>query len=346
MNAEIRFVFNELKRNDRDCWLPVLRKWIKVNAPLFQRLGIDIKERIESLETALSWRAETPLNRLVVALGYGRKEVETIGSKSLGASGEPVIVGDPLAAKAGAGSASFSWIEPVISAADVRYQLRKSLIRIALRNRYTIRSPENDSELSSYFSLRHRVWKSMGYLKEEYKAARIEWEVDLWDRMSIPLVAISRDGETVGCVRLIRSFGNEEERYVAAIKSLLDKKGDPALLGFFDYPKKMEQPFDVLVEFPDFRPRYSQLVRERKSVAEIGRVAVAEEQRGGFLSEALVDTALACAEKRRVSTVILACPEKLKGLYANCGFKQSPTPAAEGFFNIRVRSIMMEKELR
>src|SRR6266480_4956580 len=132
MTAEIAVVWN--RPNDRHLWLPRLREWTAVNKPLLQKLRV--KAAMQSFDTpddALSWRAQLPYQRLVVTSGFSRREIEA--HKKLGtSSGEPIIVGDPDAASPDNGaSASFLNGEAVVAVRDVRPQMRKSVIRVALR---------------------------------------------------------------------------------------------------------------------------------------------------------------------------------------------------------------------
>jgi predicted GNAT family N-acyltransferase len=341
MTAEIGIVFN--KPNDR-AWLPRLRAWMTTNGSL-ARLGIKVPvQPRNSLGDGFCWRAELPYERLLVTIGYSSRDLQE-GREFV--AGEPIILGDPPDAGGLNGVASATFLDgPVVVACrDVVPQIRKSLIRVALRNQVEIRSPNSDRELSDYFSLRYRVYDPIGFLREENRRTRFQWEIDHWDRTAVPLCAITREGRVIGCARLISSYGDEEEPYVSNIQSLLDSIDDPKLKELFRFPNVALQPFDVLMEFTGFRAHFRELVTHGKRVAEIGRVAVDPDHRGRFLSEALVDTAVSLAQKRSVSSIFLACSNQLAPLYERCGFKPVPNVTSDKFFNIKRPSIVMEKRI-
>src|SRR5262249_55610953 len=295
-------------------------------------------------DDALRWRAEKPDEHLMVTFGFTRREIESHQSFAI-SCGEPIIVGDPDANTNAPASATFLTRETAVTCRDVRPQLRKSIIRSELRKKVQIRPPCSDAELAGYFSLRYRVWKSIGYLREENKRAHTEWEIDFWDRTAVPLCAITQDGSVIGCARLIRSHGDEEQPYVSNIQNLLNKRNDPTLNDLFRFPNTAQHPFDLLQEFPGFRAHFRALMQARKKPAEIGRVAVQEEYRGQSLSEALVDTAVSFAEAKHISCIFLACREEHGPLYEKCGFEPVNGLRSEKFFNINLPCIVMQREI-
>jgi len=99
------------------------------------------------------------------------------------------------------------------------------------------------------------------------------------------------------------------------------------------------------MEFPGFRAKFRSLVQNRTNVAEVGRVAVDPEHRGHCLSEVLVDTAVSLAESRHISCLFLACHEELSPLYAKCGFQPVVGLRSTKFFNIKLPSIVMERQI-
>jgi predicted GNAT family N-acyltransferase len=351
MEPQICLVFNA--QHDRDEWLPEIRRWVSSNDAALDKLGVRAKVvpwpslSHSSLCDALRWRAESPRERLVVAFGFRLGDIESLQDSD--SSGEPIIVDNGYArCSEGAKnvpSASFldgrSWVAPT----DLTQQLRKSLIRVALRTKMAIRPPDSDGELSQYFALRYQVWKEVGYLRTENRKSRIEWEVDHCDRTAIPLVAIM-EGRVVACTRLISSYGAEEQPYCSRIDNLLRQVNDAVLCELFEFPPCVVHPFDVLQEFPEFRAHYRRLLRRGLKAAEVGRVIVHPDFRGQFLAEVLVDTAVSFAQQERVASTFLACREQLEPLYSRCGFRRIPGLLSEKFFNISLPSILMERRLR
>jgi predicted GNAT family N-acyltransferase len=342
MTAEIGVVFHRFADH---AWLPRIREWMTENAPSFARLGVRAPVQPQaSLDEAFSWRAQLPFERLVVAIGYSSRDIQDCQTPA-GPTGEPIIVGDPATAPGGGASASFLSPPKVVTCRDVVSQIRKSLIRVGLRNRVEIRPPSSDREFSEYFSLRYKVYDATGYLREENRRARTHWDIDHWDRSAVPLCAINREGKVIGALRLIRSHGAEEQPYVSRIQSLVDGVNDPTLKELYRFPNVNVEPFDVLMEFRGFRSHFCDLIRRGRKPAEIGRVVVDPEYRGQFLSEALVDTAVSSAQAKGVSSIFLACRKELGPLYEKCGFAAVPGIQSDKFLNIALPSIVMEKQI-
>jgi N-acetylglutamate synthase-like GNAT family acetyltransferase len=175
------------------------------------------------------------------------------------------------------------------------------------------------------------------------KSVRLQWEVDYRDRTSTPFVAYSKvDNECVGCVRLVRSLGREDAPRVALIERLLAQSEGESLLKLFKYPASMQQPFDVLEVFPNFRSRFKELLQKNIDVGEIGRVAVAKDYRRLCLAEVIVDTATSFALSSHLSTMFLACLKTRRLLYEKCGFSAIEGISSPTFFNIVGESIMMQ----
>src|SRR5262249_24952416 len=151
------------------------------------------------------------------------------------------------------GSASVLVACNAIYCSDIAAQIRKSLIRNALlRKGIAIRHPASEADLAGYLALRYTVWKAIGYLRDECKLSRVEWEIDYWDRSAFPLCAFSPKGRVIGCTRLIQNLGDEQPAYVALFQKLLGAANDPVLNKLFQYPKVPTHPFDVLFQFPGF----------------------------------------------------------------------------------------------
>ena len=348
MTVEIGAVF---KRPHDRLWLPRLREWMTANRPKFDKLGVKARVmQFSTLDGLLDWRAERPNEHLAVTFGFGRGEIEAHRAFRPGfgrASGEPVVVAASAAMNSNdPATASFMIRDRAIACSDVTLQVRKSLIRAALRSRIDIRIPSSDEELAQYFALRYRVWKKAGYLREENRQVCPSGRSIFGDRTAVPLCAIARDGKVIGCVRVISSHGDEEATYVSRIERLLAQVKSSKLSALFKFPHVVRQPFDLLEEFPEFRPHFRALIRSRANMAEIGRVAVDPDHRGQFLSEALVDTAVSCAQAKGVARLFLACHDKVAPLYAKCGFEPVAGLRSDKFFNIQLISIVMERRLQ
>jgi len=331
MDTEIGVVCN--RPSDRESLIDLRKKC---------RTIVQVSD-VSPLSKALSWRDELPNGRIVVTVGFRREQIET--SKFLsGGTGEPIILCDPHAASGNLqATASFYNYPPIVPCKDVIPFIKKSLIRSTLRARYNIRPPSSAAEWEGYFSLRYRVWTECNFLRDKNKRTQTKWEIDWKDRMAIPLCAITPEGKVVGCTRVLKSFGQEQQPYVSQIAKLLAETGDEALQELFNYPIGAHEPFDLLMEFPGFRAHYKTLIIARKEPAEISRVAVDPDYRGQSLSEALVDTAVSYAAAKRLSPLLLACRESLAPLYEKCGFVPVNGITSDKYLNIQLPSIIMQR---
>lgn len=333
-------------------WVQRLREWCHQN-PLLQKLELEVRvERLTSLAQAIEWRSDTERpTRVVASIGFAPSDLCEL-AVTRATREEPVLLLQSNGSEClEYPSANFLETRPLLSCTDLLAQVRKSILRMALRGNagISIRPPETSTELSSYFGLRYRVWKEAGFLNGRASRAKREFEVDCADRTALPLIALSgEDHSIIGCVRLVRTFGREERYFVPQIEQLIRETEDEELWEMFDYPDAMGEtlPFDVLHEFPSFGERFKQLlVVERAEMAEVSRVAVDASFRGHCLSEALVDTAIWFAKTRKVSHLFLACHKVLSRLYSKCGFKAMEDLASDHFFNIQLPSIVMLRQL-
>jgi ribosomal protein S18 acetylase RimI-like enzyme len=323
-------------------WLIRLREWVRARLDKHQPRPNVIS--VSPIGEALIWRNALPDGRLVVMVGFKREEIEA-SQIPFGCSGEPIILCDPEAANANApATASFVNNPPIVPCKNIIPFVKKCLVRSALRERFEIRPPASDEEWDGYFSLRYRVWEECNYLRDENKRARTKWEIDWKDRMAIPLCAITA-GKVVGCVRVLRSFGQDQQPYVSQIAKLLGETGDETLQSLFHYPNGAHEPFDLLMEFPGFRAHSRALIMDRRESAEISRVAVDPHYRGHALSEALVDTAVSYAAAKRLGPMLLACRETTAPLYEKCGFLPVGGIKSNKYLNIHLPVIVMERPI-
>lgn len=342
MQTEIGIVCNRPADRQK---LVELRQWIKANEPELGKCGrTACANPLGPLNEALSWRSELPDDRLVVTVGFKREEIDANRFLRRGL-GEPLILCEPDAANArDLATASFLNSPEIVTCRNIFPFVEKGHIRSSLRKQIQIRPPQSDAEWAGYFSLRYRVWEERNFLRDENKCARTKWEVDWKDRAAIPLCAITPAGKVVGCARVLKSHGQEEQPYISQIANLLQENGDAMLLKLFSFPHSPKPPFDLLMEFPGFGAHYQALLKNNKEPAEISRVAVDPEYRGRHIAEVLVDTAVALAEARHFSPILLACSEELVPLYAKCGFAPVKGLKSSKYLNIQLPSTVMERQ--
>lgn len=224
--------------------------------------------------------------------------------------------------------------------------LRKSWLRGRLRQEgVTIRPVKPEAEeLERYLSLRYTVYKEEKYIPLEIdSAARLE--VNCTDRWALPVGVFAKDGELIGCIRLVYEFGRVNE-YTAVIDEVVRKKTDTPLNTAWE-TEDLQYPFDLCKYFADFGDYYSKKVRDKVVLrkAEISRVIVLKKYRRHGIGEVLVDTMISIAQKRGVDLLFLACKERHSEFYKNCGFVEIPGLVCENFGQYGVRAIAMDRRI-
>jgi hypothetical protein len=122
----------------------------------------------------------------VVAIGFRRGEIDDHEKFAL-ACGEPIIIGDPEAAKVN----GFPW----------RAFYTTSRLSPAVMCAHNCENPLFAPNCASEFA--RQIRKAIGFLRDENKNSKAEWEIDFWDRTAVPLCAITQDGRAIACASLI-----------------------------------------------------------------------------------------------------------------------------------------------
>jgi N-acetylglutamate synthase-like GNAT family acetyltransferase len=234
--------------------------------------------------------------------------------------------------------------EFVVNVQDPIRALRKSVLRLRLRDTMRVRELESDNDFRQYFSLRYKVWKQMGYIAAERDCPESRWEVDFTDRTALPIGAFHQEGTLIGCARLVFPLG-KEVHHVPLIRQLVRERQDEGLTKNLTYPRTLIQPFDILESLSGFREYYERLVKRRVSKAEVSRVIVAPEFQHRGLGEVLVDSLVSLARSRQVQELFLACHKRNKGFYENCGFHVLEGLACDSFAGVNAPAIAMAREL-
>lgn len=222
--------------------------------------------------------------------------------------------------------------------------LRKSLLRMQLKNRVSIRRLESKEDFQQYFRLRYKVWKQMGYLPTHRDCLQSQIELDFTDRTALPIGAFMADGTLIGCARLVFPLG-QEVHYVSLIRELVVEQGSTLLLENLKYPERLIHPFDLLESFKGFWEYYARLVRQGARKAEVSRVIVAPEQRNHGLGEVLVDSLISIAYQHHLQVLFLACHRRHRGFYERCGFRVLDGLECERFSGVNALAIAMACKL-
>lgn len=297
----------------------------------------------DSLPKAIDSAFRAPEKSVVLACGYPTSEIKTeISHRDDRAV--PSILSSPPAGTERYHRPSATLLGPrkITRLESLREGARKAALRFAAGRLGILRPIVDASEFESYFSLRYRAWKEMGYLSPERPLDEDPWEIDHFDRFSIPVGLFSRDNRLLACARLVRQFGCENPSSVRTVARLIERRDLMQAARAFSYPEKAEQPFDVLCEFRGFRVYFRSFVQHQLSVAEVSRVIVAPEMRGHGLAEVMVDSLVSIARHERIDVLMLACRETLEPLYERSGFAAVPNLVSDKFITIPQKSIVME----
>jgi len=307
----------------------------------------------ESLAKAAAHLRERPDRRVFVALGFRESEIFRILDPSeIKKRRMAVVIRVPSTSrrKPRQPSSSFRDTGPFVTARDPRMAIRKAVVRLLAHDGVAIRELRSEADFEAYFTLRYRVYKEMGYIPphRDYPDSdqhSRRWDVSHTDRTARPVGAFTSRGELIGCARLVNVMGREIPRYASLIEKLVRRKNDEVALQNFSYPNRLEDPYDILSSFREFRAYFGRLVRSNISNAEVSRVIVEHDYRNKGLGEALVDTLISIARSGGVKVLFLGCLDGHQPFYENCGFSRLDLSACDSFTDVGVPAIAMERWL-
>lgn len=289
----------------------------------------------------------SPETSILVPIGYQETEVKRLLNDE-GLEGLEIVIRPP---RPSAGrerndfpSASLLSDNCTVSVQDIIPALRKSLLRLVLKDKICIRELHSEDDFRQYFALRYRVWKDMGYLPLNQDCTEGKWELNFTDRTAHPLGAFTRENVLIGCARLVFPLG-QDSPHVRLIERLLTATVDRKMAEVFRYPERLLHPYDLLASFEGFKEYFKRLIRRRIRSAEVSRVIVAPEFRFQGLGEVMVDSLLSLARQRQLQVLFLACHSRLKGFYERCGFYVLPGLQCDRFAGVNAPAIAMAKKL-
>jgi len=194
---------------------------------------------------------------------------------------------------------------------------------------FEVRLIRRQTELLEYFRLRHRIYKIMGYLRDEIENAASQMDIDWCDSIALHCGAYERlrDGrETlVGTARVVIASSEMAQKH-AGLLSLYKQwterlaAGDPVL-------NKVVSNQVLELELPIFHSQnmsgiFRKAVQNDEVCGELSRVIVAEDYRGAGLSRQLVEFALAEAGRAGIQRLFLECLDVHQELYGKFGFRR------------------------
>jgi len=223
--------------------------------------------------------------------------------------------------------------------------IHKSILRKHFSKIISVRKLQSESDFKQYFTLRYRIWSEIGYLSDNKKCTKSQFELDYTDRTALPIGIFNENQKMIACARLVFPSGRESH-HVPLIKRMIEASGDPQLLSNFAYPKILRHPFDLLECFYGFNDFFAKLVRSRIRNAEISRVIVDPNYRHSGLGEVLVDSLISMAKQEQVQLLFLACKTEHASFYKQCGFNIIEGIESDSFANINQQSIAMSNKLQ
>jgi predicted GNAT family N-acyltransferase len=185
------------------------------------------------------------------------------------------------------------------------------------RDPVTVRPIKDKAELQSYFRLRYRVYRVMGYLEPRVENASSGMEMDSCDTHALHIGAFVRDGageKLVGTTRVV-SLEPLDNRYESWTRSLA--RTDPVLNTRLDLYDPMGLPIFQSMRLND---KIAEVLTQDRNCGELSRVIVTEDFRGRGLSELLVWFAVLQAVNKGVGQLLLECLPVHERLYRKFGF--------------------------
>lgn len=333
--------------------MPEIKRWrTDPPHPHFRGVVGEVYEA-KSLAKAAADLRERPDRRIFVALGFRENDVfEILDPREIKKRRMAVVIRVPSTTRRGPRHPSSSCRDtgPFVTAKDPRMAIRKAVVKLLAHDGVTIRELRSEADFEAYFALRYRVYKEIGYIPphrdypdSDHTSRR--WDISHTDRTARPIGAFTRAGQLIGCARLVNVMGREIPRYATLIEKMLRRKNDDVATRNFAYPNGLEDPYDILSSFRDFRAYFRRLVLNNISNAEVSRVIVERPYRNNGLGEALVDTLVSIARSNGVKVLFLGCLEEHQPFYENCGFERLDLPECKSFVDIGVPAIAMERWL-
>ena len=191
-----------------------------------------------------------------------------------------------------------------------------------------VRLIRRQHELLDYFRLRHRIYRIMGYLRQEIECAPSQMEMDWCDSIALHCGAYDRrkGGREIlaGTARIVVASSVSPQRHadlLAMYKHWVTSlaASDPVLDAAIDQTLVWELP---IFHSQNLGRILKQAVEKEETYGELSRVVVAEDYRGGGLSRKLVEFAMKEAARAGVHRLFLECLELHHDLYAQFGFRR------------------------
>ncbi|MCG8586925.1 MAG: GNAT family N-acetyltransferase [Pirellulales bacterium] len=190
------------------------------------------------------------------------------------------------------------------------------------QNPFDIRPIDDEYELAKYYRLRHKVYRTMGYLNVKKASVSSKLEIDGCDANAIHLGAFEKCGgfqRLVGTARILLAQ-SDETHWADWTRSLL--KSDRTL-------RVIVRNESIPLGLPVFQSQalndeLQESLERELLCAELSRVIVEHPYRGAGLSRRLVKTAIKEAEKARVDRLYLECLRLHEPVYRKYGFRTIP----------------------
>ena len=191
-----------------------------------------------------------------------------------------------------------------------------------------VRLIRTEAELATYFRLRHRVYRVMGYLEPRIEFNASGMEMDWCDTTALHIGAFEQDGareELVGTARVV-SVQPLDDRSEQWARNLA--RYDQALRSKLNTSSTLILPIFHSIKPGLLGKTYAQLLTQEPNCGELSRIIVKHSHRGAGLAFALARFAILKAIERGVSRLLLECLHLHEGLYRKLGFQTIPSAIA------------------
>jgi N-acetylglutamate synthase-like GNAT family acetyltransferase len=215
---------------------------------------------------------------------------------------------------------------------------------------FEVRLIRRQHELLDYFRLRHRIYKIMGYLRQDIEDAPSQMEMDWCDSIALHCGAYDRrkNGREIlaGTARIVVASSGGPQKHAELLAKYKQwvmnlATSDPVLDSAIDQTLGLELP---IFHSQNLGRILKQAVEKNETYGELSRVVVAEEYRGGGLSRKLVEFAMKEAARAGVNRLFLECLELHEELYAQFGFRRMEGAKAS-VISVNKTMIAMERYL-
>lgn len=209
---------------------------------------------------------------------------------------------------------------------------------------HELRQIESTDDIIAFAELRYRVWLKEGYVPAETLPGDAKLELDVADYYSRHFGMFDGAGRLLGGGRLIFEDPEGGRDWITLLNGIAEARPDPVLRrrlarSFFQLPS------DLCNAFPEFLDEYKQMFDAGVRMAEVSRVVLTEELRGGSASGYMMMELIRQATAHDVDVLLLTCATRMEPFYTQFGFQRHHRVPPGYYGDIEIESIVMSQRL-